>query len=378
MKNAIILDEATGKLVVSGAAAGIRDRGFSPRITVMTRNVYLGAPIGPVLGAGSLAEVPGLVSQMWATVQANDFPARAQVLADEIATAQPELVGLQEVSMYRIQFPGDYMVGNPMPAETVVLDYLELLLGELESRGLNYVPVAVATGTDIELPSAVGEDLRMTDRDVILARSDVAVDNAQTGNYSINLTVPVGGAGGPPVTMLRSWASVDATVFGQTIRFLNTHLETTSGEPIQVAQASELLGMVATSDLPVLLAGDFNSAADGSSTQTYGLMVSGGMGDTWNQANPHEDGNTCCHDDDLLNPTADMNRRIDLIFALDRGNALLGAQTAQVVGIDPSARTPSGLWPSDHAGVVVELRIRPAPNAYQSMPHGGLVVSGVK
>ena len=73
----------------------------------MTRNVYLGAPIGPVLGAGSLAEVPGLVSQMWATVQANDFPARAQALADEIAAAQPELVGLQEVSMYRIQFPGD-------------------------------------------------------------------------------------------------------------------------------------------------------------------------------------------------------------------------------------------------------------------------------
>lgn len=308
VKSTAALAGVAGKLVVSNAAAGIPDRGHSPRITVMTRNVYLGGPIGPILGAGSLAEIPALVTQMLATIQASDFPARAQALADEITAARPELVGLQEVSVFRIQFPGDYLAGNPVPAETVVYDYLELLLDELAARGSSYVAVAIATGADIELPSALGEDLRMTDRDVILARSDVAIGNAQTGNYSVDLTVPVGGAGGPPVTLLRTWASVDATVYGQTIRFMNTHLETRA----------------------------------------------------------------------VWAPTVDLDRRIDLLFARDKGNVLLGAQTARVVGADPSARTAAGLWPADHAGVVAELRIRPAPHAYQSMPHGGLVVSEVK
>jgi hypothetical protein len=37
----------------------------------------------------------------------------------------------------------------------------------------------------------------------------------------------------------------------------------------------------------------------------------------------------------------------------------IAAQEAHLVGADPSARTPSGLWPADHAGLVATLAVGP-------------------
>ena len=63
-------------------------------------------------------------------------------------------------------------------------------------------------------------------------------------------------------------------------------------------------------------------------------------------------GNTWGHDADLLNTTVDFDRRLDLV--LFRGGPC--ALDADVVGDELSDRTPSGLWPSDHGGVVATLR----------------------
>ncbi|MFS4096321.1 hypothetical protein [Streptomyces sp. AF1A] len=38
----------------------------------------------------------------------------------------------------------------------------------------------------------------------------------------------------------------------------------------------------------------------------------------------------------------------------------LSATVAKVIGDRPGDRTPSGLWPSDHAGVAASLRLGPA------------------
>lgn len=75
-------------------------------------------------------------------------------------------------SLYRTGAP-DSFFGNPTLAENVELDFLELLLNE---RGLHYSPVTVTENTDAETPGytapGVLQDIRLTDRDVILARTD--------------------------------------------------------------------------------------------------------------------------------------------------------------------------------------------------------------
>jgi endonuclease/exonuclease/phosphatase family metal-dependent hydrolase len=158
----------------------------------------------------------------------------------------------------------------------------------------------------------------------------------------------------------RGWTSTLATVGGVTFRFANTHLETDGSPAIQVAQANELLGVLGAESKPIVLVCDCNSAADGSQTATYGLLTgSGGFADAWTDAHPHDPGYTSSLPDGK-NTAPLLTTRIDLVLArygLDASpNAgIVGAVHADVVGETPAERTASGLWPSDHAGVVATL-----------------------
>jgi hypothetical protein len=340
-------------------------------VTVMTRNLYLGADLSPVLGALSTGDPSAIInaaSTAWAGVLSTNFPERAEALADEIAHAQPLLVGLQEVSLFRTGAP-DSFFGDPTRADQVEFDYLEILLRELDERGLHYSPVAVTQNADGETTGFVApgvlRDIRHTDRDVILARTDLPastlkLSNSQTGNFATNLTIPIGETG-QFFTNLHGWGSVDVAVRGQTFRFINTHLEVEIPNPIvnaiQVAQANELLIGPAGTSLPVILVGDFNSRADGTGTETYGLLAGAGLSDAWSDTRPGELGLTFGHDADLRNTTIHFTERLDLV--LYRGD--LQAFDADVVGEELADRTPSGLWPSDHAGVVATLGIHIRP-----------------
>jgi endonuclease/exonuclease/phosphatase family metal-dependent hydrolase len=343
-------------------------------VTVMTRNLYVGADIAPLGGAiatGDPSAILGAVSTFWAGVLSTNFPQRAAALADEIADAQPLLIGLQEVSLFRTGAP-DSFFGNPTRAEQVELDYLDILLGELGERGLHYAPVAVTQNVDAELTGFVApgvlRDIRLTDRDVILARTDLPasqlrLSNVQTANFATNLTVPIG-ATGQLFTNLCGWGAIDVQVRGKPFRFINAHLQAESPNPlvnaIQVAQARELLTGPAGTPLPVVLVGDFNSRADGTGTATYGLLRGAGFDDAWSQTHPEEPGNTFGHDADLRNATVNFTQRLDLVLC--RGD--LRALDADVVGDELADRTPSGLWPSDHGGVVATLgaHVRPLPD----------------
>jgi hypothetical protein len=56
--------------------------------------------------------------------------------------------------------------------------------------------------------------------------------------------------------------------------------------------------------------------------------------------------------------TAGYNRRIDLVLARAAHPVQIVASRVEVTGDEPSDRDPvSKLWPSDHAGVVVQLQI---------------------
>src|SRR5689334_5407478 len=72
-------------------------------VTVMTRNLYLGSDLTPLALISKPADVPNVTAALWANVQASNFPERAQVLAAQIVAAAPDLVALQEVSLYRRQ-----------------------------------------------------------------------------------------------------------------------------------------------------------------------------------------------------------------------------------------------------------------------------------
>ncbi len=56
----------------------------------------------------------------------------------------------------------------------------------------------------------------------------------------------------------------------------------------------------------------------------------------------------------MSDPSATLDSRIDLVLHDEK----VTAKSAEIVGEEPSDRTASGLWPSDHAGVVAELIVK--------------------
>jgi endonuclease/exonuclease/phosphatase family metal-dependent hydrolase/uncharacterized protein YceK len=318
-------------------------------LTVMTYNVYVGGSADPLLSVENLLEVPTEVANMYNSVMASDFPGRAAAIAKSIKTYQPHLVGLQEISLIRQQSPGDRIAGGTVPAEDVVIDFLEILMNALQVEGLSYQVAGKVENMDIEMPMFTDtgiDDVRLTDFDVILSRSDVAISRSIGANYANMLTIGMLG-----LEVQRGYVAVDATVSGTTYRIVNTHLEAESiGEESRVAQMLELVDILREETLPIILLGDFNTPApDGTA---YQILLSAGYVDLW-QMNSAGTGNTCCQAPNILNEVSGHSVRIDQIFV--RNLELPASVMTHTVGDEPSNRLASGLWPSDHAGVVAHL-----------------------
>ena len=190
----------------------------------------------------------------------------------------------------------------------------------------------------------------LQDRDVILVNDDnpdLSVFNPQNGNYDAQnvLDTPVG-----PLSFNRGWASVDGLFEGKKFRFVNTHLETQDSPDVQEAQGQELLAGPAKTGGAVIAVGDFNSAADGSTTTTYADMTKSYFNDAWDD--PNDPGYTCCQNSTLTNFPSALGSAIDFVFT----HAAVRALSADVIGDAPFQGSPP-LWPSDHAGVVATVRI---------------------
>jgi hypothetical protein len=326
-------------------------------LKVLTHNLYLGADLTPTLDAQDFPSLVTAASQVYAVVQATNFPERAKALADEIAAIDPHLVGLQEVTLWRSETPSNLsLIPN---AITVEYDFLALLLDELASRGKAYAAVATVQNFDAEAPRATSsttlQDVRITDHDVILARTDLpphvfSVENAASDNYDARVLVPLLGA---QIPILRGWTSVDVRLHGQAIQVISTHLEPVN-QAIQQQQAAELLAVIdqRNTGTPTVLLGDLNSAAPGGAS--YRAMLSAGFVDAWTTAKRNDAGLTCCQAEDVHNADPTLTERVD--FVLTRGG--IAASSANRVGDEPEDRTPSGLWPSDHAGVWAVLHLQ--------------------
>jgi len=321
-------------------------------LTLMTWNIYQGTDLSPLFNATTPSEFVSAVGSAYNRLQATAFGERADSLADEIQKTRPDLIGLQEVILLRTQIPSD---GPATPATNISLDYLKILIDTLAERGLTYQPIVVQNGSDIEVPGLISTglvDIRLTDRDVILARADnkdFTLSNTNGAQFAakLPLTTPFG-----PISIPRSWVSVDVTFDkGEKARIVSTHLEPLS-PIIQGLQADELLNGPGKTHLPVVFIGDFNSNADGTGTQTYTKLKNEGFIDAWTIKGKGI-GFTCCQADDLLNQDSSLTKRTDLVMF--RGD--FKVKNIGLVGNSQNDRTISGLWPSDHAGVVATLKL---------------------
>ena len=341
---------------------------------VMTRNLYLGADLTPAIGATSLEALAAANGQILREVTANDFPTRARGLAKEIRSELPDLVGLQEVALWRTAPPSVLPLVTGPSATTVRYDYLAELLKEVNKGILspNYEVVVVQQEFDLEAPAdengVPGDgpaaqgipnaeiNGRLTMRDVILARKGLLVQtsNPQSGNFSTLLEVPILGQ---PLPIARGWTSVDARVnFGPKFRFVNTHLE--AFHPlIRAAQAAELVapGGPATGTLPVVLLGDLNSDDDtveGADRLAYETLLAAGFVER-----STDEPLSCCIKSSLLavgsgGSVADFDHQVDHVMTNDPSDVSL--VDSDVTGIFPV----NGFWSSDHAGITSSLRIK--------------------
>jgi hypothetical protein len=343
-------------------------------LTVMTRNLYLGADLGPALVAQNEEQFLAAVFNILGTIEYNNFPERAEALAAEIVEKKPHLVGLQEVSNFTIDGSN---TGPPFN------DYLEVLLAALEAQGANYRVAAFVKNVDITFPFA-SNMIGVLDRDVILARGDVVTEVVDLDglcqvsedgcNYQVIAQVPNPIAPElPPLAIERGFLVVDASVGNLSVRFVNTHLEEREVGPyrvLQFYQAAELTGILAAlkseelnpEGAPLIVVGDFNSdprdpVLDGPIpiVPPYMQLTGAGYADTWTLRPGNPAGFTCCQEEDLLNPDSDLYERVDLIFSSETPAGV----KVNTVGNDQPDKTPSGLWPSDHAGVVGRLEFTP-------------------
>jgi Endonuclease/Exonuclease/phosphatase family len=345
---------------------------------VMTRNLYLGADLGPAIGAPDLNAFVEANGGILRQTTATNFPTRVKGLAAEILSTQPDLVGLQEVALWRTGPPSILpLLGAPKTAITVRYDFLQLLLNQLNADEERYRPVVVQQEFDFEAPA--NENLvsgdgpaaqgipnaelngRLTMRDVILERVDagVRVSEPVGGNFQTLLTLPI--LGGPPagstVTVTRGWTRVDARVRGgEPFRFVNTHLEAfdprTVHPSIRAQQAAELVaaGGPATGDLPVVLLGDLNSDDDTvvpDDQQAYRVLLDAGFV----ERSTGDPLSCCINSYDLTTGSVEeFDHQVDHVMT----NA---PDTVLVESSVTGRMMQNGYWNSDHAGVFSALLI---------------------
>jgi Endonuclease/Exonuclease/phosphatase family len=374
----------------------------SHQLTVMSRNLYLGADLSPALQSTSIDGAVNADFQIEQQVHRTKFPTvRAAELAGEIKKAKPDVVGLQEAAWWRT---GPYdlsAIGNPKATQTDPQggDFLTDLLKQLNQSGkkgkkgsasaakkkgkaLQYKIAVVKTEFDYELPVNQGSgglgacgtpgvchNERLTMRDAILVRKGVKVSNASSGTFNPLLRVKVGGALNVDVT--RGWAAADLKVNGRKVHVVDSHLEAFDSDAsntgsngqtypkggIREAQAKQLIapGGPTSSKLPTILIGDFNSDSpvhgdqvDPGDALAYRALLAGG----WSERALTPPPFGCCIQDSNLNDpsTAGITHRVDHIMS--------NSKKVKFKKGGLTTTYANGLWSSDHFGVWSRIQVK--------------------
>jgi endonuclease/exonuclease/phosphatase family metal-dependent hydrolase len=372
-------------VTAGGAQADTQARAAKPALKVMTRNLYLGTdimrPIAAIQGKQDAPVVELLTALANATdtaraiVDDTDFGTRAGLLAQEMVTNKPDLVGLQEVALWR-SGPLQLAQAAIPNATTVDYDFLAMLRSELKQRGVPYRPVSVNWLSDVESPSFGGtpqaptnpRDVRLTMRDVILKRvgSDVKILNHHEKTYDAGIDITIATQ---KLNFTRGYQRVNAQRGNQKLRFINTHLEAFSTD-VAYAEAQQMLAGPGDYPGTTIIVCDCNSDPLLQTVKTsigdtlphsepYWLITGkNDVHDTWLQWKPARFGWTSGLSETVDDVDASgFDHRIDMVFARTGSGAPLKVVSGKVTGNTLASTDPAtGLWPSDHAGVVMGLR----------------------
>ena len=329
-------------------------------VKIMTQNMDAGTDL-----TFAVAELLGLlppgvdgVGLTYWEIQVAEIPGRAGLLAAKVAEKKPDLLALQEVTLWRTG-------ATVNTATTVLFDQLQLLRSALAADGVPYDIVAVNTLGDLALPMASGGALRFTDRDALLIRSDLRPPAFKLSDVHANTFDAVYSLGGLQVPA--GWISAMVHTGNRHFRLVTTHLQSPVGtDPtaisVQTAQANQLIHELRNSTVPVVLAGDFNSDAirgtagpGPDNTKTAAMIQAAGYTDTWTLAGSGPGPTWPMYLEDQFPPSFFFAptpppgpfERIDLIFS----QGLNVVSVEHIINPYPLAAT----WPycaSDHAGVL--------------------------
>jgi endonuclease/exonuclease/phosphatase family metal-dependent hydrolase len=382
-------------------AAEAKSKKNNHQLTVMTRNLYLGADLSPALNATDVNGAVDAAYQIEQQVHRTQFPTvRAALLAKEILKQKPDVVGLQEAAWWRTE-PYDLsaVTSGPKATQTDPAggDFLTDLLTQLnkgskkgkkgsasaakkKKSSISYRIAVVKPEFDFELPVNQGSggltvcpaqchNERLTMRDAILVRNGVKASKSSSGTFNPLLQVKVGGV--LSVNVTRGWAAADIKANGRKVHVVDSHLEafdsasSNTGSDgvtypkggIREAQAKQLIapGGPTTSKLPTILLGDFNSDSpvhgdqvDPGDALAYRALLAGGWSERAFTPPPF---GCCIQDPNLSNPSpAGITHRVDHIMSNNKKVKFKkGGLTSTYA---------NGLWSSDHFGVWSRLQIK--------------------
>lgn len=322
-------------------------------VTALTYNLGLGTNLFDALGATSVDA--RAVHDRFTDVTDSGVPERMAAIARLIDESGAALVGLQEVALLRRGPRGEG------PATEVVADFLAELRAALSARDAGYRVAVAGRNADEQFPADPpdGEPfaVRLTDRDVVLVREDVAVRETEAVTYGVNLTTVVEGQ---RVSAERGYALAECAVDGVPVTVAATHLEAGS-RTVRRAQAAQLVGALRGRRGALVVAADVNSTPDDPSWSAYGRLAAAfrpvaAAGESGDGPPP-----TCCQRAQLGNDRPSLSVRLDDVFVAGP----VGVRGAWRVGESPGSRvTVDGerLWPSDHAGVAARLAVSPSPS----------------
>jgi endonuclease/exonuclease/phosphatase family metal-dependent hydrolase len=375
-----------GLAVAPGAEAKKTDK--SVPVTVMTRNLFLGADLGPALASTSFQQFTAANGQILRDVDSSDFATRAKGLAKEIKQTKPDLVGLQEGAWWRTGptgGPPHQSSTDPQSAFTATTnryDFIQLLLGELNkntSKDYKGYKLAVSNDEfDFEAPTDFDSNpstglfggeiqARLTMRDAILVRKGgaVKVSNPQTGHYQ-NLYTPT--ISGIVVPVTRGWVSVDATATAgsgkdkvtKKFHFVDTHFESFDDETvhpsIRALQAQELTegsgpyGEGPASAPNTILVGDLNSnnpPVKPGDEQAYDVVTQNGFSER-STSKPN-----CCVPSIFTGPASAFDHKVDHIMT-NESKKKVKLVDSGITGL----KQANGLYDSDHAGLFSTLELK--------------------
>ena len=241
-------------------------------VTAMSRNLYLGADVGVAMKL--LPDFPAATQFMWDQMKQTDFAKRSEIFTNEIKASNPDVIGLQEATKW-------YCQKNALSKQIVIYDFVEIFIAQLKKQGMSYAiatkdghiaqnvgfeiaPIAFLTkATDPEIfQERFGQDYAYCGfaiADVLLVKENLSANLLAVGTseyeakYTIIPTL---------MTVYRGYSWADIDISGKPVRFVTTHLESLFDEtkvPVAKIQADQLISDLASTKIPLVVMGDFNS-----------------------------------------------------------------------------------------------------------------------